>query len=161
MKSKEFPMKTQSLINEFFSEKRFAFIGVSRQPKDFSRSLFREFVRRGYDVVPVNPHTTEIEGRVCFDRIQDVRPPVTAALLLLPKFLIKPAVLNCAEAGISLAWIYGISGTKEIDPAVLKTCDERGIALIPGYCPYMFMESAGWFHRLHGAAWKMIGLYPR
>jgi len=33
-------------IQDFLAQKRFAFAGVSRQPKDFSRALFREFRAR-------------------------------------------------------------------------------------------------------------------
>jgi uncharacterized protein len=42
-------------IRDFLAHKRFAMVGVSRQPKDFSRSLFHEFLNRGYEAVPVNP----------------------------------------------------------------------------------------------------------
>ena len=44
-------MATLDEIRDFLSLKRIAVVGVSRNPKDFTRSLFREFVRRGYDVV--------------------------------------------------------------------------------------------------------------
>ena len=41
--------------NEFLAQRRIALVGVSRNPRDLSRTLFRELRRRGYDVVPVNP----------------------------------------------------------------------------------------------------------
>ena len=41
--------------NEFLAQRRIALVGVSRDPRDLSRTLFRELRRRGYDVVPVNP----------------------------------------------------------------------------------------------------------
>ena len=53
-------MTTHNLIKEFLAQKRFAMVGVSRSPKDFSRTLFSEFIKRGNDVVPVNPHATDI-----------------------------------------------------------------------------------------------------
>ena len=49
-------------IRDFLAQKRFAFIGVSRQPKDFSRALFREFKTRNYEPVPVHLEAAEIEG---------------------------------------------------------------------------------------------------
>ena len=42
-------------IRDFLAQKRFAFIGVSRQPKDFSRALFPRIPSRGYEPVPVHP----------------------------------------------------------------------------------------------------------
>jgi predicted CoA-binding protein len=37
------------------ARKRLALVGVARDQKDFTRVVQRELVRRGYDVVPVNP----------------------------------------------------------------------------------------------------------
>src|SRR5579885_654854 len=63
------PSKTSlNAIQDFLAQKRIAFVGVSRDPKDFSCSLFREFVKRGYDVVPVNPNASEVMGRQTFKR---------------------------------------------------------------------------------------------
>jgi predicted CoA-binding protein len=50
----------------FLSQPRFAFVGLSRDEKDFSRYVFRELLKRGIDVVPVNPGVAELEGRRCF-----------------------------------------------------------------------------------------------
>lgn len=54
-------MSSLARIREFLGQKRLAIVGVSRQPRDFSRALFREFCSRGYEVVPVNPAAREIE----------------------------------------------------------------------------------------------------
>jgi predicted CoA-binding protein len=62
-------------ITKFLECKRVAFVGVSRDPQHLSRALFREFLGRGYDPVPVNPQATEIEGRNCFARLSDIAPP--------------------------------------------------------------------------------------
>jgi predicted CoA-binding protein len=69
-------------ICEFFNSGRIALVGVSRNVKDFTRVLFREFLARGYDAVPVHPGVGDIEGHPCFARIQEITPPVEAALLL-------------------------------------------------------------------------------
>lgn len=154
-------MTSQSLIQEFLRQKQFAFIGVSRNDKDFSRMLFRAFVDAGYQALPVNPGAMEIEGRKCFGSILDVTPRVTSALLMLPKQSLTRVIVKCAEAGVTLLWIYGITGPREIPAEVLAICKEHGIEVIPGYCPLMFLRDAGWFHRLHGGIMKLVGLYPR
>ncbi len=48
-------MTTRREIDGFLALKRVAMVGVSRDPRDFSRMLFREMKKRGYDMVPVNP----------------------------------------------------------------------------------------------------------
>jgi uncharacterized protein len=57
-------MHTSSLeaIQNFLAEKRIAMIGVSRDPKSFSVSLFDELCDRGYEVIPVNPHVPNVKG---------------------------------------------------------------------------------------------------
>ena len=49
-------MASKQAIDSFLSCRRIAVVGVSRDPKDFSRAVFRAFVERGYDAVPVNPN---------------------------------------------------------------------------------------------------------
>ena len=153
-------MTTQSLIHEFFAQNRFAFVGASRKNGDFSRTLLREFLKRNYDAVPVNPHTTEIEGRQCFPSVNEIKPVVSAALLLNPKYATGAIVRECAEAGITLLWVYGISGPKDLPAGVQADCERYGIKLVPGYCPFMFMDHASWYHRWHGKFMKFMGDYP-
>jgi len=87
-------------IEDFLSQKRIAMAGISRDPKSLSVTLFEELCRRGYDVVPVNPNTMEVQGRRCFARVQDIQPPVEAALLMTSPEATETVVNDCAEAGI-------------------------------------------------------------
>ena len=50
-------------ISDFLNLRRIALIGVSRDPKDFSRVLFRELCERGYDMVLVNPSADKLEKK--------------------------------------------------------------------------------------------------
>lgn len=140
----------QKLAEDFLSHRRLALVGVSRHPKDFSRGLFRELCRRGYDMVPVNPEASEVEGRPCFRRVQDIAPPVDGVLLMTPPPVTETVVRDCAEAGIQRVWMHRGGGVGAVSKAAVQFCRERGIAVVAGECPYMFLPQAGWFHRLHG-----------
>jgi predicted CoA-binding protein len=153
-------MSVRALINEFLKRKRVAVVGVSRHPQDFTRSLFREFVRRGYDVVPVTPQTRELEGRRCYARVQDIPEPVEAALLLTPSAVTLRIVRDCAEAGVPLVWMYRASGRGAVSREAIEFCEERGIRVIPGHCPYMFFPNTGLVHRFHGFVLKIARAYP-
>jgi predicted CoA-binding protein len=153
-------MTTSHLINEFLGTRRFAMIGVSRNQRDFSRRLFDELTGQGYDVVPVNPGTTSIEGRRCYRRIQEIAPRVSCALVMTPRAVTDRVLLECADAGITLVWIYGISGAKDLSPDTLRIAENHGIRIVPGYCPYMFMEEPAIYHQMHRFVWKVIGRYP-
>lgn len=153
-------MQTTSLIDEFFSQKRFAMVGVSRDSRDFSRALFREFIQRGCDVVPVNPQTADLDGKKTYASVKEVSPPVTSALLMTSERITQSILDECVEAGITLVWIYGIVGPKNVNPYILKYCEAHGMGVIPGYCPFMFLPGADTYHRFHRWAWKLLGYYP-
>ncbi len=154
-------MSTLQRIDDFLGSKRLAMIGVSREPKDFSRGLLREFQRRGYEVVPVNPNAAEIEGARSFARVQDIRPPVDSALLMTTPAATDGAVRDCVEAGVKRVWMYRGAGPGAVSRTAVEFCEANGISVVPGYCPYMFWNDSGFVHRLHGFVLKLIGRYPR
>jgi predicted CoA-binding protein len=53
-------------MREFLAQRRIALVGLSRDPKDFRRMLFRDMCHRGYDMAPVNPAAGGLESRCCF-----------------------------------------------------------------------------------------------
>ena len=154
-------MITKQMIDEFFNEKRVAVVGASRHKQEYSRSLLRELLQLGYDAVPVNPNVAEIEGRVCYPRVQDVPKPLQRAIIVLPPDKSEQTILDCAEAGVRDVWLHnhiaaGVQNTRAIYQA-----EQHGIRLITGFCPFMFMPGTGWFHRAHGFVIKMMGAYPK
>lgn len=157
-------MATQNLsletIEGFLAQKRMAMVGVSREPKSFSVMLFEELCRRGYDVIPVNPHMREVLGRRCFARVQDIQPPVEAALLMTSPEVTDAVVGDCAEAGIQRVWMHRAAGAGAVSAKAVEFCRERGIQVVPGQCPFMFLPGAGAGHRLHGFIRKITGRYP-
>jgi predicted CoA-binding protein len=152
---------TLETIEDFLAQKRIAVVGMSRAPKNFSVMLFEELSRRGYDVVPVNPNMAEVHGRRCFARVQDIQPPVQAALLMTSPEVTDAVVKDCAEAGIRRIWMYRAGGKGAVSHRAVQFCQERGIQVVPGQCPFMFWSDAGAGHRLHGFIRKITGRYPR
>jgi predicted CoA-binding protein len=148
-------------IEDFLAQKRIAMAGISRDPASFSVKLFEELCRRGYDVVPVNPNTAEVQGRRCFARVQEIQPPVEAVLLMTSPEATETVVNDCAEAGIRRVWMYRAGGKGAVSPKAIEFCHERGIQVVPGQCPFMFLPDAEAGHRLHGFIRKITGRYPR
>jgi predicted CoA-binding protein len=148
-------------IQDFVSRKRLAIVGISRQPKDFSRMLLREFRDRGYDIAPVNPEAAEIDGLPCFSRVQDIHPPVEGVLVMTPASAAEAVVRDCAAAGVPRVWLYRAAGQGAVTPEAVSYCLANGISVIPGECPLMFLPRARWFHRAHGLVNRIRGTYPR
>jgi predicted CoA-binding protein len=147
-------------IHDFLSQNRFAVVGVSRQPKDFSRMLFRELVQRGYDAIPVNPKARDIDGRPCFSRIEEIQPPIEGALLMTAPAITETLVRDCAAARIKRVWMFRGGGTGAVSAEAVRFCESSGISVIPGECPFMYLPRTGWVHRLHGLIRKIARTYP-
>jgi predicted CoA-binding protein len=154
-------MTSMENVRDFLAQKRFAFIGVSRQPKDFSRALFREFKTRDYQPVPVHPEAAEIEGAHCFAHLRDIQPRVDSVLLMTAPAVTNLLVPECVAAGIKRIWFYRGAGQGALTDSALEICQANGISAIPGECPFMFFESTPWFHQVHGLVKKIVGAYPR
>ncbi len=152
---------SMEIITNFLARNRFALIGISHDPANLSVKLFEEFLTRGYDVVPVNPHLEQVGGRKCFRRVQDIEPPVEAALVMTSPELTETVVRDCAEAGVQIVWMYRAGGQGSVSPSAVRYCEERGIRVVPGECPYMFLPHSQTFHRIHGFIRKITGHYPR
>jgi predicted CoA-binding protein len=148
-------------IEDFLAQKRVAIAGISRDPASDSVKLFEELCRRGYDVVPVNPNMAEVQGRRCFAHVQDIQPPVQAALLMTSPEVTETVVNDCAEAGIRRIWMYRATGKGSVSEKALAFCREQGIQVVPGQCPFMFLPDTAGVHRLHGFVRKIMGRYPR
>jgi len=135
--------------------------GISHDPASFSATLFDELCRHGYDVVPVNPNLAEVKGRRCFARVQDIQPPVDAALLMTSPEATEKVVNDCAEAHISRVWMYRAAGQGAVSAQAVAFCRERGLRVVPGECPLMFLPHSAGIHRFHGFLRKITRSYPR
>ena len=144
-------MKPSSLAaaREFLKNRRIALVGISRNERDFSRAVFDELISRGYDVVPVNLAMVEVNGRNCFARLQDVKPPVQAALLMTPPSQTDRVVQDCIAAGVSKVWMHRGIGHGSATASALARCEASGLEAIHDLCPFMALPDIGLMHRLH------------
>jgi predicted CoA-binding protein len=149
-------------IDDFLALKRIAVVGVSRNSKDFTRSLFRELRKRGYDAVPVNPAVTEVDGIPCAPNLAAVMPPPEGALLLTKPQVTEKAVRECAAARVSMVWMYRAGGAGAVSQQAAEFCRSEGIRAVEGECPFMFFPNTGFLpHGLHGCIRKLTGSYPK
>jgi predicted CoA-binding protein len=154
-------MNSMSTIREFLGQKRLAMVGVSRESRGFSRTLYRELRQQGYDVIAVNPSAQEIEGQACYAHLDHIEPPVENVLLMTSAEVTNPVAHECPSVGVKRVWMYraGRHGGA-VNPEAIAFCRQNGIAVIAGECPFMFLPHSAWFHRFHGWIHKIAGAYP-
>jgi predicted CoA-binding protein len=136
---------------ELLGQRRLALVGVAREGKDFTRMVLRELVKRGYDVVPVNPAAAgaELDGRRAVARLKGVSPPVDGAIFFTAPGQTAAAVGDALAAGVRRIWLHRGGGPVASSPEALAACRAAGVEPITDLCPYMALPNAGWFHRLH------------
>jgi predicted CoA-binding protein len=152
---------TRKQIDDFLVLKRLAFVGISLNPKALSRGLWHELLDRRYEVLPVNPAASELDGKPCYARVQDIQPPVGGAIVITRPDAMEQAVRDCAEAGVEHIWLYKGIGSKPVSKAAVEFCEANGIDVVAGECPYMFLPGTPFFHKIHGTAKKITGSYPK
>ncbi len=152
---------TRQQVGEFLAQKRVAVIGVSRNPRDFTRTLLKEFRARGYDVIPVNPGTEDVEGMRCYPSVKDVQPPATAVLLMTTPEVTEQVIDDCLSSGVRHVWMYRATGRGAVSGGAVTKCRERGVNVVAGECPFMFFPKTGFLHRVHGVIRKISGSYPK
>ncbi len=152
-------MNSLTDIRNFLAQKRIAMVGVSRNPKDFSHKLLDEFVSCGYDIVPVNPNTSQINGLPSFARLEEVTPTPDAVLLMTSQEVTEE-ILRTWKSGIRRVWIYGTNGKSKVSSIATSQLQSMGVTVIHGECPFMFLNNSAGIHRFHGFLRKMFRSYP-
>lgn len=152
---------TRRQIDEFLDLKRIAIVGVSRQPKEFSHVLWQEFRQRRVDAIAVNPAVSELDGKPCYAKVQDIKPGVEGVLVITKPELAAQIVRDCVEAGVKRVWLYAGIGRGAATKEALELCEANGIDVIAGFCPYMFFKGTPFFHSFHAFGKRITGSYPK
>jgi predicted CoA-binding protein len=153
-------MTTRADVEQFLKLRRIAFVGVSRSPKDFTRSVFREFRRRGYDVVPVNPKAAKVDGLTCYRSVADVAPAPQGAMILTDPRVTLEVVRDCTAAGVRHVWMHRGAGCGSVSQEAVDFCRTHDTFVVAGECPFMFLPQAGLVHGLHRLFRRIAGTLP-
>lgn len=144
-------------IDKFFAEKRIAIAGVSRNPKKFGYTAFKELTDKGYDILPINPNAEEINGIACFKSLEDLPSGVESLVILTPKEQTDEILRQGLKRGIKNIWVQQMSETKE----TLNIAEEYEQEIIFGKCIFMFSEPVAGFHKFHRTLVKIFGGMPK
>ena len=147
---------SMSTINAFLEPRKFAFIGLSRDEKKFSRAVFKELKKKGYTMFPVNPNLDEVDGIKCYRDLSELPADVKHALFMTPKENTAGAVENAVHHGFTHIWIQQGAETKE----AIDVANENGAKLVSKTCILMHAAPSG-VHKFHGAIMKFFGAFSK
>lgn len=142
-------MPSRTAIDAFLRQRRVAFVGLSRQPKDFSRAVFDALNTNGREVIGVNPRATSGDGMVA--SLGEVPGRFDAVFVMVPPADADQVVEEALALGVRHIWLHRGAGKGSVSDDAVRRCREAGVDVVDGACPLMFVEPVGWFHRLHRA----------
>lgn len=141
------------MIKEFLNFKTAAVAGVSRTGKGFAFDIYREMKNRGYEVLPVNPNTDEINGEKCYRDLKSISAKPDAVFAITPKTETVNVVRQTLEAGINKIWIQQGSETDE----ALKLCYDNKLNVVTKQCIFLHLEPVKGCHAFHRWILKIFG----
>lgn len=107
-----------------------AVVGFSADPSKPSHRAPMELVRRGWNVIPVNPTVTEVAGMKAYATLADVPVPVDLVDVFRPSAEAPDIARQAAEIGARTLWLQkGITSTEARDIAAAA-----GMAFVEDEC---------------------------
>jgi uncharacterized protein len=148
---------SKQLIDNFYKEKKIAIAGVSRNPKKFGYQVFNELVKKGYEILPINPKASSINDISCYPEIDSLPAGVESLLILTPKDQTDDILRKAINKGIKNIWVQQMSETSD----TLKIAEEYQKEIIHHKCIFMFAEPVHSIHKFHRTMVKIFGGMPK
>lgn len=150
-------MNTRKEVDDFLAQKTIALVGLSRKGNQFSNMACKELVKKGYQVLPVNPGATEIDGMVCYPDLSTVKDKTKAALVMTPSSQSAVVVQSAVDNGFQHIWVQQGAETDETQSIGEKT----EVSMVSGECIMMFAEPTAFLHKFHRWVWGRLGKLPK
>ena len=106
-------VKIPGPVATFLQGRRMAVAGVSRQPNQAANAVFRKLKASGYEVFPINPNASEVEGVPCYADVGSVPAPLDGVVIATSPPVSVQVVRQCGEHGVQRVWFH--RSTESVD----------------------------------------------
>ena len=120
----------QGNIRDFMAQRRFAVIGASDKTNKYGYQIFKSLKERKYEVYPVNPRITELEGVRCYASLADIPVKIDVADFVIHPGETERVLEDCRKLGINRVWLQPGS---ESDAAI-AFCHRNEMRVVYGVC---------------------------
>jgi hypothetical protein len=138
---------TAERISEFLRGRRIAVAGVSRGAASAANPVFRKLRSAGYEVFPINPNASEVEGVPCYPDLQSIPGDIDGIVVATHPDQSMEIVRQAIGRKVPHVWFHRSFGQGSVSDAAVKECEAHGIACIVGGCPLMYCEPVDVGHR--------------
>jgi predicted CoA-binding protein len=147
---------TKEKIDQFFASKQIAVIGVSENKAKFGGAVFKELTKAGFNMIPVNSHLHEFEGKKCYASVTDLPAETDAIIVVTNPEQTLNVIKEAENRGIKQIWLQQGAENQEI----IDYVDKKNMNVIYKKCAIMFSHPKG-FHGFHAFLTKLFGKYPK
>jgi len=119
-------------VATFLRGRRLAVAGVSRQPNQAANAVFRKLKGSGYEVFPINPKVSQVEGTRCYRDIGAVPGQLDGVVIATSPDVSIQIVQQCMDHGVRRVWFHRSFGNGSVSEAAVRECDAHGIDCIVG-----------------------------
>jgi predicted CoA-binding protein len=148
-------------VASFLLARHIAVAGVSRSQGQAANAVFRKLKGAGYDVFPVNPKASEVEGVKCYSDVGAVPGPLDGVVIATAPDVSAQIVRQCAERGVRRVWFHRSFGSGSVSDEAVRACHALGVDCIVGGCPLMFCEPVDFGHECMRWWLQRQGRVPR
>ena len=126
------------LIADFLRGRRVAVAGVSRGKESAANPVFRKLKDSGYEVFPINPKASEVEGVRCFPDLASIPGELDGVVVATHPDASLDVVRQAIATHVPRVWFHRSFGTGSVSAAAVAECHSNGIRCIVGGCPLMY-----------------------
>jgi len=120
----------ESLVKDFLKQKKFAVVGSFRDQSKYAYKILKTLIKKNYEVYPVNPRLSDVEGMKCYKRISDIPVNIDVVNVVTPPFVSEKIAKECQEKTIKRVWLQPGAENEN----VIKFCRDNNIDIIYGLC---------------------------
>jgi predicted CoA-binding protein len=152
---------TPTSVADFLQGRRIAVAGVSRRGDVAANAVFRKLRAGGYEVFPVNPNASEVEGVTCYPDVTAIPGTLDGVVIATHPDASAAVVRQCAGRGVTRVWFHRSFGEGSVSPEAVAECQRLGLDCIVGGCPLMFLEPVDLGHKCMRWWLQRQGRVPR
>lgn len=134
-------------IADFLRGRRIAVAGVSRGADSAANPVFRKLRNAGYEVFPINPNASTVEGVPCYPNLESIPGEIDGIVVATHPDQAIDIVRQAIARRVPRIWFHRSFGQGSVSDAAVRACESHGIACIVGGCPLMYCEPVDVAHR--------------
>ena len=121
---------TDEQIKQFYAMKNIAVIGMSKNPEKAAHYVPKYLLEKGFNIIPVNPTTTEILDRKCYPNLVNIPLKIDIVDVFRPSDQVGPVIEEAIKVKPKVIWLQeGIH-----NPEAESLAQKAGIEVVFNRC---------------------------